>query len=376
MLPRRSLLTKVLTAATLLCAAAALMAYQYLPRTPRLSRRAASNMHELASIQHEERIGNKTYKPSFGIFPLGCKWREVATDNSSTITYQYWNAKSRRWEDDMPLACTVKGLAAPAKWDFHKGTPRSEVEPKQSHVMYRNVWYNNGRWYALVDGPEHVPSWRFSRNQEIVTLHVKNATEFARSVKWRVVPGDTLMFDFIYFIHPTAIGHWWEMLGPLYSILKTIDFKRPCDQFILLHLRRNHFMEWVRAMAAVTLGVRMDHDLPPVLMQQETDNIFHQISKWPPCATCTEPAASAVAQQQSARLGRQHAGGCHPDAAAALQHGTLQLGQQGGGAACRGGMLMAAIAEQRVWVRDPGASGMLAHVRWLGAAGAAPRGVA
>ena len=42
-----------------------------------------------------------------------------------------------------------------------------------------------------------------------------------------------------------AIGHWWEMLGPLYSILKTSGFKRPCDQFVLLHLQRKHVMEWV-----------------------------------------------------------------------------------------------------------------------------------
>jgi hypothetical protein len=116
-------------------------------------------------------------------------------------------------------------------------------------------------------------------------------------VKWRVIPGDTILFDFIFFTHPTAIGHWWvayqlleqhhcapkqpvnppclaftpvaveleqthvhslhvhllllmrllcawmshtfrwEMLGPMYSSLKVAGFKRPCDQFILLHLQ-------------------------------------------------------------------------------------------------------------------------------------------
>lgn len=29
----------------------------------------------------------------------------------------------------------------------------------------------------------------------------------------------------------------WEMLGPMYSTLKKTPFKRPCDQFILLHLQ-------------------------------------------------------------------------------------------------------------------------------------------
>lgn len=55
--------------------------------------------------------------------------------------------------------------------------------------------------------------------------------------RWSVIPGDTIIFDFVYFIHPTAIGHWWEMLGPLFSTLKKTPFNRPCDQFILLHLQ-------------------------------------------------------------------------------------------------------------------------------------------
>ena len=52
--------------------------------------------------------------------------------------------------------------------------------------------------------------------QEISPLHVVDAQAFADSVKWRVVTGDTLMFDYIYFTHPTAIGHWWEMIAPLF----------------------------------------------------------------------------------------------------------------------------------------------------------------
>lgn len=69
------------------------------------------------------------------------------------------------------------------------------------------------------------------------------------------------------------------MLGPLYSALKTIaDFKRPCDQFVLLHLQRQHLLEWVRAMIAVALGVGIEDALPPVLVQEETDNAWNQIS--------------------------------------------------------------------------------------------------
>ena len=124
-----------------------------------------------------------------------------------------------------------------------------------------------------------------TRNQELNVLHVKNSTEFAQGINARVVSGDTLIFDFIYFLHPvtgacdlttitllswrrshdarcytcammpdsslldcvqTAIGHWCEMMFPLYSILRTEPgFARPAAQFVLLHLKRSHLMEWV-----------------------------------------------------------------------------------------------------------------------------------
>lgn len=226
-------------------------------------------------------VGNTTYHPSFGLFPEGCRWRLVTQSNASGHSYQYWDFDSHDWSDERPDACipTSYPPPGPSNWSFYRDSPRTEVTCEKSHCMYTNLYYNNGRWYALVDGELYIPSWKFSRNQEIVTLHVQNATDFMKPISYRVVPGDTILFDFIFFIHPTAIGHWWEMLGPLYSILKSANFKRPCDQFILLHLQRQHMLEWVRAMIAVTLGVGLDQELPPVLVQEETDNAWHQISE-------------------------------------------------------------------------------------------------
>jgi hypothetical protein len=254
--------------------------YDFVPDYP-------ADNHALKSLSHAKdkpvTVDNKTYHPSFGIFPRGCQWREVTTAGSKHVDYQYWDNTTSQWKDEQPEACSAKGHAQPGPpgFEFNKNSPRSEVVPYDTYMLYRNLWYNNGRWYALVDGPDHVASWKFSRNQEIITLHVDNASAFADAVKWRVVKGDTLLFDFIYFIHPTAIGHWWEMLGPLYSILKKTDIKLPCDQLVLLHLKRCHFMEWVRAMMSVTIGVKGNEDLPPVLLQEETESIYNQISKHP-----------------------------------------------------------------------------------------------
>lgn len=76
----------------------------------------------------------------------------------------------------------------------------------------------------------------------------------------------------------TAIGHWSEMMFPLFSILRREPaFKRPPKQFMLLHLKRVHLMEWARAVMSVALGVKVHENLPPMLMQQETDSVWTQI---------------------------------------------------------------------------------------------------
>jgi len=109
----------------------------------------------------------------------------------------------------------------------------------------------------------------------------------------------------------TAIGHWGEMMFPLFSILKREpDFQWPPSQFLLLHLKRVslgcthlsvpflhltvivavmtanlpqvHLLEWARAVIATTLGVLPSRALPPVLMQQETDSVWDQICMQPP----------------------------------------------------------------------------------------------
>ena len=66
----------------------------------------------------------------------------------------------------------------------------------------------------------------------------------------------------------TAIGHWSEMLFPLFSILRQErGFARPPTQFVQLHLKRAHMMEWVRATLATALGVGPQRDLPPIMWQ-------------------------------------------------------------------------------------------------------------
>lgn len=48
--------------------------------------------------------------------------------------------------------------------------------------MYKNFYYNNGKWYVVVDGNTPIPVWRFSRNQEVIPIHYQDAREFTKSV--------------------------------------------------------------------------------------------------------------------------------------------------------------------------------------------------
>jgi len=77
------------------------------------------------------------------------------------------------------------------------------------------------------------------------------------------------------------------MLFPLYSILRQNEggFARPAAQVVMLHLKRVHLMEWVRAVMAVALGAAPGAPLPPLIMQREQDDLWSQPSAAPavPC---------------------------------------------------------------------------------------------
>lgn len=78
----------------------------------------------------------------------------------------------------------------------------------------------------------------------------------------------------------TAIGHWGEIMHPLYSIFQNeTDFDVPPDQFVLLHLKRSHLLEWARGIIAATLGLGQGSALPKVILQKETDDILSQVGR-------------------------------------------------------------------------------------------------
>lgn len=45
-----------------------------------------------------------------------------------------------------------------------------------------------------------------TRNQDLNVLHVDDANTWAAPLDARVVTGDTLVFDFVYFLHPVSLA--------------------------------------------------------------------------------------------------------------------------------------------------------------------------
>ena len=75
------------------------------------------------------------------------------------------------------------------------------------------------------------------------------------------------------------------MLGWVHAMIATqsVEAKpRMLAPFPATCLQRKHVLEWVRAMMAVTLGVKYDEELPPVYIQEPTkppDDAWSQISE-------------------------------------------------------------------------------------------------
>ena len=62
---------------------------------------------------------------------------------------------------------------------------------------------------SSITSPEQVTllqkGWDMTRNQKLHVLHVDSAQAFAAGQALRYIRGDTLLFDFVYFLHPVRL---------------------------------------------------------------------------------------------------------------------------------------------------------------------------
>eukprot|EP00890_Picochlorum_soloecismus_P004048 jgi/Picsp_1/4644/NSC_02014-R1_uncharacterized glycosyltransferase aer61-like isoform 1 len=229
-----------------------------------------------------------------GYFPKGCIWRPVQSSSSAekeetdqkksnkradtwrVRQYEYWNRNSQNWSSKRPLECEIEseevaklGQRKPSSWE-------TKIQTDKNYTVLRNLWYNNGVFYSLQKQNREKSSFELTSNMDCNRLVVEDHKSFVSNIDAHYVTGESLLIDFVYFIHPTAIGHWLEHLLPLISARRLEGQKTAPDRIMIMHLKRSHVFEWVRAALASAFGLQGLH-LPPLIFQEEVYSVWDQI---------------------------------------------------------------------------------------------------
>lgn len=173
--------------------------------------------------------------------PAACRLQAVGADEWSAATAQLrngnaselvgghristWALQDARQQDEnatttiaMPTGTSSPParVSQPALLGADFGT---QVRCAQAYCVFKNLFYRGGRFYFLQNpgSPTKLAfPWQLGRSRQGATLSVADAAEFAATVRARVVPGETVLLEWVFFMHPTALGHWLETLMPLF----------------------------------------------------------------------------------------------------------------------------------------------------------------
>ena len=64
-----------------------------------------------------DHVAPRDVGPSNGVFPVGCKWRDVQPEGHqrgfwAVVQYEFWADAAQQWVAEMPEACMIKGEAS------------------------------------------------------------------------------------------------------------------------------------------------------------------------------------------------------------------------------------------------------------------------
>ena len=201
-----------------------------------------------------------------GYFPKGCIWRPVRSSSSNkedieeedkglhkkknkradiwrVRQYEYWSSSTQAWSSKRPLECELEseevakfqGKRIPSSWE-------TKIETDRNYTVLRNLWYNNGLYYSLqkqngekvrvLDDNEHgldrdwfpcldmsshmlsllmmQSSFQMTSNIDCNRLVVKDHESFVSNIDAHYVTGESLLIDFVYFIHPVCDQQTYE----------------------------------------------------------------------------------------------------------------------------------------------------------------------
>lgn len=65
-----------------------------------------------------------------------------------------------------------------------------------------------------------------SSNQKIIPFPAVDAAAFVKNIKASRLAGNTLVLDFPFAAFPDNLGHWAELMVPIYNIMQKGDWAR------------------------------------------------------------------------------------------------------------------------------------------------------
>lgn len=90
--------------------------------------------------------------------------------------------------------------------------------------------YHNTKFFATAQDPSTSGiSPGLSANQKVVVLPANDGAAFADNLNVAWVPGNTLAIDFPFSSYATSMGHWLEVLLPIYRVLRSHDWAETCS---------------------------------------------------------------------------------------------------------------------------------------------------
>ncbi|DBA71209.1 TPA: hypothetical protein ACH3X2_011604 [Trebouxia sp. C0005] len=163
------------------------------------------------------------------------------------------------------------------------------VDGHGEYRIYQNFWFHAQRFYALnclatKDANATPIKADITLNMMLIEMPVAKAEQFYQHVQTGWWGGNTLLIDFPFPAFPESMGHWAEVLLPVYSALVTGAWKqhvqgpsRHIDRLLLSNVRRDQLQtfEWLQAMLRISMapGLPTGIELPQILCYDELETM-------------------------------------------------------------------------------------------------------
>ncbi|GAX84336.1 hypothetical protein CEUSTIGMA_g11758.t1 [Chlamydomonas eustigma] len=107
----------------------------------------------------------------------------------------------------------------------------SMTRPSPNYRIYHNLWFHNMKWYAFLPADEaDDPSIEdgLSPNAVVIRMPITDLRNYTRQLRMSYVSGNSALLDLTFQAYPSHLGHWLELMVPLYSVLREGDWAHYC----------------------------------------------------------------------------------------------------------------------------------------------------